>query len=86
MLQTVEEKPAIKLVPYSNVPAKAVFKVLKTEYYPATAYRKGVLVPNSGIYVKVADSHSVDVATKRDCIFSPDTPCRVVSKHAERFQ
>lgn len=64
-----------KVVLYREVPAKAIFKVLK----PETATLSGKSIPNMGVYVKIGVSHSVDITTNnKDCVFDGKMPCRIL--------
>lgn len=57
---------------YSEVPVNSVFKVLKEE-------RRGQrVIKNNGTYIKRGESHSTEIHTECDSIFTANTPCRVI--------
>lgn len=68
------------VIPFKDVPKKALFRVLKSEKHFWGGERE---VSNDGIYVKVQDSHSINIATHADAIFTPNIPCRLVARNVD---
>lgn len=74
------------VVPYAALPASALFKALIPELIVVETgkripfkNRKGNEVDNKGTFVKIGDSHAVNIADHRDAIFRGDMPCRIIS-------
>lgn len=66
---------------YGELQDGSLFKVLEDEYHSIKirGNRATARVPNHGIYVKVGNSHAINIATHEDCIFSLKTECRVIT-------
>jgi hypothetical protein len=64
------------VMPYSEVPNKCIFRALLPET-PRYSKKK---VLNDGVYFKMANSHSLHMASHRDAIFALHMPCRVIHR------
>lgn len=73
----------VKVVTFAEVPKGALFKVLHDEHHSLKVRVKGqkasTLVKNHGIYCKTEALASINIATRKDCIFSPKQKCRIVN-------
>lgn len=69
------------IMAYSEVPANSVFRAL----LPETTRCSGRTIANDGVYVKMANSHAMHTASRRDVIFALHMPCRVVHRDYNRL-
>lgn len=78
----LSEKPRIgAILPFSKLPPRTMFKALKPDHIHSVVQRKEFEVDNSGTFVKLGDSHAVNVVSKKDAIFLGSMPCRIVQSN-----
>lgn len=71
-----------KPIPFSEVPVNAAFTVRKAEVHGGKFGMPVREVSNSSTYIKKGQSHSVDIHSNKDCIFTPSTPCKIIKANA----
>src|SRR5262249_50643185 len=65
------------IVPFSKVRSGNFFRPLKTERIHSLFERREKTVEPKGVFVKIADSHSINILSHADAIFKGDMTCMI---------